>query len=99
MRKGWLAANPARLGSATGYVEPQPDGTVRILPWREPSPSEAAVEAELRERQGKRSRTVPIVGGGRERAPSEQHRAWDKTVLEHEVEKRARAEGKGGQDE
>jgi hypothetical protein len=84
-----------RLGATVVYVEELPDGTSLLRQGQEPSPSELEREAKLRERQTKVGRPwmtfEPQPGSARQR--------WHRAVVEHEVERRAQREGRGGQDE
>jgi hypothetical protein len=87
-----------RLGSGLVYVEELPDGRSILRPGREPTPDELRADAERRERQafdcGPWMRFEAPPETARQRL-----RRWHRVVLEHEVERRARREGKGGRDE
>lgn len=79
------------------YVEELVDGRVRAFDL-EPTPSELEDEAELRKRQERQARAWPAFTERVQRDDDARGR-WRKTVVEHEVERAAQREGRGGHDE
>ena len=75
------------------HVERLPDGRT-LIRRREPTHDEAKAEAEHRQQTARAAETIPLVS-----TVESGQAKWKRAVLEHEVERRAQAEGRGGFDD